>query len=192
MPLWSQFPSHHSTRGTQIDPAWEEWSPLYLSLQTTAPSEVQSQSEYLLRLFAFHLASLTPTAILSDLVQVMYDFLLARGIIESAGATLPRSVIFSSAEVIAEQVAEAVSFARSIESIHVYQREWGFHCWLVANGSTEAERFAIYDVQWQFVEQQPDLVVKFDLVEREGQPVTELVTLDDADISIALHESENA
>ncbi len=80
----------------------------------------------------------------------------------------------------------------SLEAVYVWARPWGFECWLAANQSTEEERFRLYDLEWDFMEQFPDLGFKFNLVDREGKPLSEVMSVEGFDVVTQLSESPNA
>jgi prevent-host-death family protein len=85
------------------------------------------------------------------------------------------------AQNIAQRVARLVVSIPYLEAVYVRARPWGFECWLVANQSTEEERFRLYDLEWDFMEQFPDLGFKFNLVDREGKPLSEVMSVEDFD-----------
>jgi len=96
------------------------------------------------------------------------------------------------AQTIARRVARLVISIPSLEAVYVRARPWGFECWLVANQSTEEERFRLYDLEWDFMEQFPDLGFKFNLVDREGKPLSEVMSVEDFDAAAQLSETSNA
>lgn len=96
------------------------------------------------------------------------------------------------APTVAQRVARLVVSIPSLEVVYVWARPWGFECWLVANQSTEEERFRLYDLEWDLMEQFPDLGFKFNLVDREGKPLSEVVSVEDFDAVIQLSETTNA
>lgn len=96
------------------------------------------------------------------------------------------------AQTIAQRVAHLVVSIPSLEAIYVRARPWGFECWLVANQSTEEERFRLYDLEWDFMEQFPDLGFKFNLVDREGKPLSEVMSVEGFDVVTQLSETTNA
>ncbi len=96
------------------------------------------------------------------------------------------------AQTVAQRVARLVVSIPSLEAVYVRARPWGFECWLVANQSTEEERFRLYDLEWDFMEQFPDLGFKFNLVDREGKPLSEVMSVEDFDAVTQLSETSNA
>jgi len=96
------------------------------------------------------------------------------------------------AQTIAQRVARLVVSIPSLEAVYVWARPWGYECWLVANQSTEEERFRLYDLEWDFMEQFPDLGFKFNLVDREGKPLSEVMSVEDFDAVTQLSETSNA
>jgi len=78
-------------------------------------------------------------------------------------------------QAVAERVARLATSVPSLETVYVWARPWGFECWLVANQSTEEERFHLYDVEWEFMELFPDWGFKFNLVDREDRPLSEVM-----------------
>ncbi len=96
------------------------------------------------------------------------------------------------AAAVAERLAKRVGQLTSLESIYVRVKPWGFECWLVANHSTEDERFRLYDLEWQLMELTPDVGFKFHLVDRQGRPLAEVVTLEPFDAAVVLRRTEDA
>lgn len=96
------------------------------------------------------------------------------------------------AQTIAQRVARLVVSIPSLEAVYVWARPWGFECWLVANQSTEEERFRLYDLEWDFMEQFPDLGFKFNLVDREGKTLSEVMGVEGFDAVTQLSETTNA
>jgi hypothetical protein len=90
------------------------------------------------------------------------------------------------AQEVAERLAHRVRQLASLESIYVRVKAWGFECWVVANHSTEDERFRLYDLEWQLMELTPDVGFKFHLVDRQGRLLTEVVTLEPFDAAVIL------
>jgi hypothetical protein len=91
-----------------------------------------------------------------------------------------------SPQAVAEQIVrEAVSLP-SLEAVHVKGRVWGMECWIIVNHSTEEERFSLYDLEWQMMEQLRGVGFKFNLIDRQGRPLDMVVTLEPADASIIL------
>ena len=70
---------------------------------------------------------------------------------------------------LAETVTRRVQSVQAAESVYVKTRSWGFECWMVVNGSTEEERFRLYDIQWELMEQHPEIGFKFHLIDRRDQ-----------------------
>jgi len=96
------------------------------------------------------------------------------------------------AQTIAQRVARLVVSIPSLEAVYVWARPWGYECWLVANQSTEEERFRLYDLEWDFMEQFPDLGFKFNLIDREGRPLSEVMSVEGFDAVTQLSETTNA
>jgi hypothetical protein len=99
------------------------------------------------------------------------------------------------AQGMAERVAQRVRPLASLEGIYVRAKPWGFECWLVANRSTEAERFHLYDLEWQLMEQAPDFGFKFHLIDRQDRPAAEVITLEPLepfDAIIVLYKDRHA
>lgn len=96
------------------------------------------------------------------------------------------------AQGVAERVAQHVSHLTAVESVYVKAKPWGFECWLVVNHSTEDERFRLYDLEWQLMELTPDVGFKFHLVDRQGRPMAEVVTLEPFDAVVILQKTQNA
>lgn len=80
----------------------------------------------------------------------------------------------------------------SLEAVYMWARPWGFEYWLTANQSTEEERFRLYDLEWDFMEQSPNLGFKSNLVDREGKPLSEVMSVEGFDAVAQLSETTNA
>jgi len=96
------------------------------------------------------------------------------------------------AQAVTQLIAHVVVPIPSLEAVYVWTRPWGFECWLVANQSTEEERFRLYDVEWVLMERFPDLGFKFTLVDREGSPLPEVMSVAGSDAAVQLRGSTNA
>jgi len=96
------------------------------------------------------------------------------------------------AQTMAERVAQRVRRLTTLESVHVRARPWGFECWLIANHSTEEERFRLYDLEWQLMELTPDVGFKFHLADRRGCPLAQVLTLEPFDATIILRKAQDA
>lgn len=96
------------------------------------------------------------------------------------------------AQAVAERVAQRVRHLASVESVYVKAKPWGFECWLISNSSTEDERFSLYDLEWQLMEQTPDVGLKFHLVDRKGRPLTDVLTLEPFDAVAILRKMQNS
>jgi prevent-host-death family protein len=96
------------------------------------------------------------------------------------------------AQTVAQRVARLVVSIPSLEAVYVWARPWGFECWLVANQSTEEERFRLYDLEWDFMGQFPDLGFKFNLLDREGKTLSKVMSVEGFDAAIQLSEATNA
>jgi prevent-host-death family protein len=96
------------------------------------------------------------------------------------------------AQTVAQQIAHLVASIPSLEAVYVWTRSWGFECWLVANQSTEGERFRLYDVEWILMERFPGPGFKFNLVDREGRPLSKVMSVAGFDAAVQLGGSTNA
>jgi hypothetical protein len=96
------------------------------------------------------------------------------------------------AQMVVERMAHRVGHLASLESIYVKTQPWGFECWLISNRSTENERFRLYDLEWQLMELVPDVGFKFHLVDRQGRPLTQVLTLEPFDAVIVLRKIQDA
>lgn len=79
------------------------------------------------------------------------------------------------AQALAEAIAGQMQVAGSVEGIYVEGVESGFQCWVVANHSTQEERYVVYDAEMRLLQQFPSLL-GFHLVDREGRPRDEVIT----------------
>jgi len=82
---------------------------------------------------------------------------------------------------LAETVAHQIRSVKSAEAVYVKVRQWGFEYWIVVNGSNEDERFRLYDIEWELMEQNPTVGSKFHVVDRQNQPLTDVLTLETVD-----------
>lgn len=96
------------------------------------------------------------------------------------------------AQVVAERVARRIRHLASLESVYVKVKPWGFECWLISNHSTQDERFQLYDLEWQLMELTPDIGFKFHLVDRQGRPLEQVLTMEPFDAVIALQKTQDA
>jgi hypothetical protein len=80
-------------------------------------------------------------------------------------------------QALAEAIASEMQTVRSVEGVYVVGLESGFQCWIVANHSTQEERYSVYDAEMGLLQQFPSLL-SFHLVDREGRPRNEVITLE--------------
>ncbi len=93
------------------------------------------------------------------------------------------------AQGVAERIAQRIRPLASLESVYVKAKPWGFQCWLVANHSTEEERFRLYDLEWDMMGLSPNVGFKFHLVDRQDRPLAEVVTLEPSDAAVVLSKT---
>lgn len=48
--------------------------------------------------------------------------------------------------------------------------------WSIVNNSSEAQRYAIYDKQWETMQEYPGSIVDFRILDRQDRPLSELIT----------------
>ena len=96
------------------------------------------------------------------------------------------------AQELAERVAQRARHVASLESVYIKGRPWGFECWLISNHSTEDERFCLYDLEWQLMELVHDVGFKFHLIDRHGQPLEQVLTLEPPDAIVGLRKKRDA
>ncbi len=96
------------------------------------------------------------------------------------------------AQTVAERVAQRVRHLASLESVYVKARLWGFECWFISSHSTEDERFRLYDLEWELMELIPAFGFKFHLVDRQGRPLAEVLTLEPFDAVVVLRKTHDA
>lgn len=82
---------------------------------------------------------------------------------------------------LAETAARRIRSIRSAEAVYVKAQPWGFEYWIVVNDSSEDERFRLYDIEWELMELYPAVGSKFHLVDRQGQPLADVLTLEAVD-----------
>ena len=80
------------------------------------------------------------------------------------------------AQGLANRIAQQLAAIPSMEKVYVRPRTWGAECWIIAQGSTQTERFEVYEQQWAIMEQEPNITFKFHLVERHDAELSELLT----------------
>ena len=90
------------------------------------------------------------------------------------------------APAVAEKVVRYARQIGSLEAVYVRAKQWGFECWLVANNSSEDERFRLYDFEWQIMESAPDNGFKFHLIDRQSRPLSEIASLEPFDAMVPL------
>jgi len=126
----------------------------------------------------------------------------ARQIVRQGETGVPGALPFSptiqvmpqaaDAQAVAERITRLATSSPALETAYVWIRPWGFECWLVANQSTEEERFHLYDVEWELMEQFPDWGFKFNLVDREDKPLSEAMSVEGVDAVAQRSVSPNA
>jgi hypothetical protein len=62
------------------------------------------------------------------------------------------------------------------------RQDWDVTIWIIVNNSTEDIRYQIYNKEWELMQHFPGLGVSFDLIDREDEPLEQLVTLQDTDV----------
>jgi hypothetical protein len=80
----------------------------------------------------------------------------------------------------------------SVEKLIACAHDWGLRIWIIVNNSTEDVRYQIYDKEWELMQRFPGLGVAFDLIDREDQPLEQLVTLQDMEMQFIFQESIHA
>jgi len=80
----------------------------------------------------------------------------------------------------------------TVEKLLARVQDWGLAVWIIVNNSTEDIRYQIYDKEWEFMQRFPGLGVNFTLIDREGQPLEQLATLQDIDLQFTLRELAHA
>ena len=96
------------------------------------------------------------------------------------------------AQALANCMAQRLAPIPSMEKVYVQPREWGFECWIVAQGSTLAERFQLYDEQWVLMEEEPNTSFKFHLVERYDSQLSDLLTTQQMASGVISRENQHA
>lgn len=79
-----------------------------------------------------------------------------------------------------------------VEAIIANRLRKGFSIWTVTDQPSEEEVTAIYWKEWELMEHFPETDFDFHVVEREGKPLDELVTLNDVDLFLPLGGSSHA
>ena len=105
-------------------------------------------------------------------------------------ATRPRiGAPILNASSVADRIAQQMRVLNTMEAVYVKAKPWGFECWLVANQSTEEERFRLYDLEWQLMGATPEKGFKFHLIDRQGQSLEQVLTLEPYDAASVLREA---
>ncbi len=73
-----------------------------------------------------------------------------------------------------------------VEGLMATLYEDGFVIWTIVNGADEALRKQIYELEWALMECFPRLGFDFNLLEREGRPLHDLVTVEHMDLYLRL------
>ena len=80
----------------------------------------------------------------------------------------------------------------TVEKLLARAQDWGLTIWIIVNNSTEDIRYQIYDKEWEFMQRFPGLGISFDLIDRDGRHLEQLITLQDVDLQFALWELAHA
>ena len=70
----------------------------------------------------------------------------------------------------------------TVEKLLARAQDGGLTVWIIVNNSTEDIRYQIYDKEWELMQRFPGLGANFTLIDREDQPLEQLVTLQDIDL----------
>jgi hypothetical protein len=76
----------------------------------------------------------------------------------------------------------------TVEKLLAREQDWGLRIWIIVKNSTEDIRYQIYDKEWELMQRFPGLGVNFTLIDREDQPLEQLVTLQDIDLQFTFRE----
>jgi hypothetical protein len=80
----------------------------------------------------------------------------------------------------------------TVEKLLARAQDWGLAVWIIVNNSTEDIRYQIYDKEWELMQRFPGLGANFTLIDREDQPLEQLVTLQDIDLQFTFRELAHA
>ncbi len=75
-----------------------------------------------------------------------------------------------------------------IEAILVSRFQGGYSIWTVIDEPSAAIRAKIYEREWQLMERYPQTGFSFHILEREGEELNNLVSLDRFDLNLLLRE----
>ncbi|HEX8683054.1 MAG TPA: hypothetical protein VF707_12120 [Ardenticatenaceae bacterium] len=89
-------------------------------------------------------------------------------------------------QAMAEELAQRLVYLSSLESLFVTNGEGGFEYWVVGNNISEDEEYCLYDAKWTLLSANPELAIDLHLVDRRGQPLTELLNLERLDGTVNL------
>ncbi len=76
----------------------------------------------------------------------------------------------------------------TVEKLLARAQDWGVTIWIIVNNSTEDIRYQIYDKEWELMQRFPGLGVSFDLIDREDEPLEQLIPLRDIDLQFTFRE----
>jgi hypothetical protein len=80
----------------------------------------------------------------------------------------------------------------TVEKLLAREQDWGLRIWIIVKNSTEDIRYKIYDKEWELMQRFPGLGANFTLIDREDQPLEQLVTLQDIDLQFTFRELAHA
>lgn len=73
-------------------------------------------------------------------------------------------------------LGDAIARIPPVEQIVASHQESGYEVTIVVNHATEEQRYTIYDAQWDLMGRYPHLGLDFHLLDRRGEPLSELLT----------------
>jgi len=92
------------------------------------------------------------------------------------------------AQTVADRIANRARDLASVESVYVKGHPWGFECWIVSNQTSQGDRFHLYDIEWQIMELYPEAGLKFYLVDRQEQLLSQVLTLEPYDALVVVRK----
>lgn len=83
------------------------------------------------------------------------------------------------------ELASKVFSLESVEKVAYERTDEGLRVWTIANNASEAQRYAIYDKQWEAMQDNSNLLVDFQLLDRRDRPLDQLAAFS-GNVSIIL------
>jgi hypothetical protein len=99
------------------------------------------------------------------------------------------------AQVQAELFARRVAHIPTLEGVYVSEEDGDFNYYVVGNYITIDQRHYLHDVKWQIVSQLPDVGLDLRIIDMQGRPLADMLSVEYFDAAIDLadwRERKNA